>query len=125
MTGDIKNKIYEMKSRGMGYRKIASELDLPLNTIKSFLQRAEKKRAGVCKECGKEITSIPHKKQKLFCSDSCRTQWWTKHRQERTLKATYKYICPVCKKEFIAYGNPNRRYCSRACSAIGRSKQNG
>lgn len=125
MTNEEKYKIVEMRNSGASFRKIAIALNISPNTVKSYYLRLHETEDGVCKECGKPIASLPKKKKKRFCCDECRFKWWSKHREERTLKATYNYICPECGKTFTAYGNSHRVYCSRDCSAKGRSQRYG
>ena len=78
---------------------------------------------GFCPACGKTITKTPRGRQRVFCSDSCRILWKSKHPQVRNWNTGRKAICPVCGKEFMAYreyGN-KRKYCSRACANKGRA----
>lgn len=68
-----------------------------------------------CECCGKEVMQKPGRKLKRFCSDKCRNAWWNQHQDQVNKKANYEYVCPCCKKTFIAYGNANRKYCSHEC----------
>jgi len=39
---------------------------------------------STCKYCGIHMKSVRGKKKKVFCSDTCRWQWWNqKHRDEK------------------------------------------
>jgi len=126
MTNEEKRTIIELREKGLAYSKIALQVNIASSTIKSFFQKYDKgSGASVCLECGKAIPVIPHRKKKKFCCDVCRFAWWSKHRDARQLKAIYNYVCPTCRKEFTAYGNPHRVYCSRACSAEGRRERYG
>ena len=122
MTNDIKERIKEYSEQGMGYKRIATELGLSQATVKSFLKRTVEVLKATCRECGQPISSLPHKRQKCFCSDKCRNAWWSKNRDKRNLRAIYEYVCPVCEKEFTAYGNPHRKYCSCGCYHISRRR---
>ena len=123
MTDEIKNRIIALRSQGMGHIKIARELNISENTVKSFLQRGERKSQCLC--CGKPITMTPHKKVKKFCSDKCRMEWWGRNRNKRQGKAFYQYTCPVCGKVFTVYADKKRVYCSRECYFTARRKTNG
>jgi len=68
-----------------------------------------------CDNCGKAIEQATGRKHKRFCSDSCRNAWWNSHLGLVRRSAIYHFTCPVCGKDFSAYGNAQRKYCSRAC----------
>ena len=67
---------------------------------------------GVCNCCGKPVAQNPGRKEKKFCSDACRTRWWNSHLDLVKRKAIYHFTCPTCGREFTAYGNAHRKYCS-------------
>lgn len=128
MTEEQKARIQKLRVDGYGYTKIARMLGLSENTVKSFCRR--KGLNGVASEkvtvpadhekhfclcCGTEVAQNPGRKEKKFCSDRCRNQWWNSHLEQVNRKAVYEYICPCCKKPFTAYGNKNRKYCSHEC----------
>ena len=58
-----------------------------------------------------------------FCYDACRMAWWKNHPEKLNRKAEYHFTCAHCRKKFTAYGNKNRKYCSRAC--YGKSMKAG
>lgn len=62
MITEVKNKILELRPKGMGYGKIAQELNLKKITVAKFFERSEVKakmlRVGVCPKCGKQFTFI-------------------------------------------------------------------
>ena len=123
MTNEQTIMIYRLMEEGMGYRKIAAEMDLSVNTVKSWCRRHpyEKKKTGSCLMCGKVISSTPHKKERKFCSDKCRYAWWSAHPEKRKIKTGYKHVCLNCGREFT-----NNRisafYCCRKCFADARRK---
>lgn len=51
MTDADKTQIIKLKAKGYGYRKIAAELELSENTIKSFLKR----NTDACIVCGTAV----------------------------------------------------------------------
>jgi endogenous inhibitor of DNA gyrase (YacG/DUF329 family) len=65
--------------------------------------------------CNSKINSTKGKKKKVFCSYNCRWQWLNKNPKKIDKKAYYTHQCKQCKKEFTAYGNNKRIYCSQKC----------
>ena len=135
MTPEQKKEIIRMRKSGLGYSKIADLLGISLNTVKSFCRRnditielrtipetkfTKKQTIKVCQNCGKPVIQNAGRKEKKFCSDSCRIHWWINHLSLENQKATYEYTCPVCGKAFYSYGNRNRKYCSHECYIKGR-----
>jgi len=120
-----KTRISELRTEGYSCKRIAQELGLSENTVKSFCRRnktmdgtVEKPKATaehVCLQCGVPVMQTEGRKEKKFCSDRCRNKWWNSHLSEVKRKAMYEYTCPNCKKTFMAYGNRNRKYCSHEC----------
>ena len=80
MTSQEKSKIIELNNQGLGYSKIAATLNLPINTVKSYIQRQRNKKNGACLQCGAKFKIMPGVKPRKFCSDVCRMQWWNSHR---------------------------------------------
>ena len=121
MTDRQKDRIRQMRAAGYGYMKIAQELGISENTVKSFCQRkglsADK---GICPCCGAEVKQNPGRKAKKFCSDKCRNKWWNSHPDQIERKARYEFVCAYCKKPFTAYGNAGRKYCCHACYVADR-----
>ena len=128
-----KDRIRQMKAGGFGYIKIARELGLPENTVKSFCRREGLNRKapdkgapvteagiGTCPCCGAEVVQNPGRKAKRFCSDKCRNKWWSSHPEQAGRRADYAFVCAYCKKPFTAYGNAGRKYCSHASYVADR-----
>lgn len=104
----------------MSYGDISIALGITRNTIKSFCRRncisgAVENDGHKCQCCGKPVAQNPGRKEKKFCSDRCRNTWWNRNLDKVNRKANYRIICACCKKEFISYGNANRKYCSHEC----------
>lgn len=124
-----KDRIREMRAGGYGYVKIARELGLSENTVKSFCRRKGLNGAVAaetaalpgdaescaCPCCGKEVRQVPGRKARKFCSDKCRNRWWNSHLEQVERKAHYEFVCACCKRPFTAYGNAGRKYCSHEC----------
>lgn len=129
MTALEKERISQLQQQGYGYKRIATELGLAVNGVKSYCRRhpvtidtkAECK-PGICQQCGNAINQLPGRKIKRFCSDRCRNKWWNEHQSLVKKKAYYSLVCRFCGRPFQSYGNQKRIYCSRECFAEARRK---
>ena len=131
MTKEQKSKITELRSNGCGYSAIAAELEISKETVKSFCRR-NGLTSGVtqqtvppdcgCKECGKGIVQPEKMKTLVFCSKECRVKWWNKHPENVNKRAVYSFSCACCGKNFTAYGNSKRKFCSHNCYIQSRFK---
>lgn len=126
MTDAQKIQIENLREAGLGYKKIAEQMELSENTVKTYCRRhglggkmAEQGAANkdVCLCCGVGVKQNPGRKKKKFCSDKCRNKWWNAHLDKVNRKAVYIYACLTCGEEFSAYGNSKRKYCSCKCAA--------
>lgn len=116
MTEKQKADIIELRSKGLKYSDIADRLQLSINTVKSFYRRCKDTVSSAhCKCCGRPISQPLRTREKKFCSDECRMNWWNSHKDEINKKAVYHFKCESCGQEFQAYGNNHRKYCSREC----------
>ena len=92
MTKDEKNKVLALQESGKKPVEIATELNLPYNTVKSYLRRSkvvqEDKEVKIvedardktkCLCCGMVLNVVVGKKEKKFCSDRCRLKYWREH----------------------------------------------
>ena len=127
MTEDQKQQILSLRKQGIGYMKIAQELGISQNTVKSYcrrncLARPEEIRKAqpvklstehFCQQCGISVEQNPKRKLKKFCSDKCRMDWWNTHRDMVSHSRSAAIICPNCHRAFKAYGG--RKYCSHSC----------
>ena len=75
-------------------------------------------KPSTCRYCGAPITQPVGKK--LFCSVTCRLSYYQAHPESIHKKAFYKFKCDYCGKEFKAYGNQKRKYCSHECYTKAR-----
>ena len=126
MTEAEKLTIRKLRQDGLGNKKIAVVLDLPVNSVKTYLRRhpvAEDAAAvpDICERCGNPIIQTPHRKRKRFCSDSCRISWWNAHPDKGGKRILHTFTCAYCGRSFQS-GAKVRRYCSRACYAAARKK---
>lgn len=129
MTDAQKIQISNLRAEGFGYKRIAEQMGISENTIKTYCRRnglggkaatEEQADKHVCLYCGVEVKQNPGRKEKKFCSDKCRNKWWNEHLDRVNRKAMYEYECPHCKKPFTVYGNSHRKYCSHECYIADR-----
>lgn len=111
-----------MRSHDKSAADIAIALGLSVNTVRSYIRRHPPKDAVQvgCRQCEKPVMQHKGRKAKYFCSDRCRNAWWNAHPEKVQRKAYYRLTCQFCGKEFVSYGNKNRKYCSRLCYADAR-----
>lgn len=127
MTDAQKNQIENLRAAGLGYKKIAEQMALSENTIKTYCRRhglggniamqgkTENADNHLCLCCSVPVKQNPGRKEKKFCSDKCRNQWWNARLDKVNRKANYDFVCVYCKKPYVSYGNKNRKYCSHEC----------
>lgn len=129
MTDEEKKTAMKMIERGYGYRIIASQLGLSVNTVKSFCHRQKVKGTDIpmtyvpyrdCLWCGELLAQLPHKKKKKFCSDKCRLAYWNDQPEELRKRTHHECVCEFCGKTFL---KPKpQRFCSTACYAEYRKR---
>lgn len=135
MNAEQKDSIIKMRAEGMSYSGIAKALNLVEITVKKHYQRnhinvqrsipQENTAYTHCRECGAELHQIDKRKRRLFCGAACRALWWHKHPDLIKQKAVYSFKCACCGKDFSAYGNSHRKYCSHACYIKNRYRKGG
>ena len=73
----IKNEITKMRIKGCCVKEIATTLNLSINTVKSHIYRhPELPGRNRCLQCGSYFSQPQGRKQKKFCSDKCRMNYW-------------------------------------------------
>jgi len=129
MTNEQKKRLEQLRSEGLGYKRIAAELGLSLNTVQSFCRRhpAEMRVLGCSNEngclfCGVMLHHTPGAKKRKFCSDRCRITWWNAHPEASAKRKVREVACGFCGVHFSVVGEQTRMYCSRICSARARAK---
>lgn len=134
MTNEQREKIEILRRQAYGYTAIANAVGLSKDNVKAFcrthglagVMATSNARVSVlqecCLNCGRLISQQPGVKRKKFCCPKCRTEWWNAHPDYVKQKAIYHFTCPVCGKDFTAYGNAKRKYCSHACYITARFK---
>lgn len=126
MTDKEKKQIEVYREQGLSYAVISKKMNLSINTIKTYCKRhglggvraykvTDKIEVCICENCGIPVKQNPGRKKKRFCSDKCRNEWWNSHMELVKRKANYDCVCANCGKQFISYGNKERKYCSHEC----------
>ena len=138
LTQSQKTIIAELRMSGNGYKKIAKMLGKSRDEVRQYCRgnnllglrgyahlpetKKTKHVSDRCDYCGKEIN---HQESKIgrpsrFCGDKCRRSWWAENpnKKNKNDKAIYKHTCLYCGCLFEAYGNNNRKYCSKECAGL-------
>ena len=118
MTNEQREKIITLRHQNFGYTAIANGLAGEKAKSHSLAEVPTQ----LCLNCGKVLIQLSGRKQKKFCCQECRTAWWNAHPEAVKQKAIYSFTCPKCGKEFTAYGNAKRKYCSHSCYIAARYK---
>lgn len=113
--------INNMRLGGHSPSVIAATLGLPQSTVRSHIHRhPDLPGCKACKNCGKPLVQPKGRREKKFCCDACRMEWWNSHPDSVKKQAYYHLVCQHCGKEFESYGNRNRKYCCRKCYVASR-----
>ena len=125
MTTIEKEKIRYLRGEGLGYKAIASRLELSENVVKGFCKRndldgvAAENPGNTCYQCGKPLVNSDARKKK-FCSDACRSMWWSCHAYLYNYKDENKRVCDHCGRVFNSFPSKGRKYCGRRCYIAAR-----
>lgn len=129
MTGEQKERLEQLRSEGLGYKRMATELGFSLNTVQSYCRRHPTEMKvptlapeNACLYCGARLHHAPGAKKRKFCSDRCRITWWNAHPEAGAKRKVREVACGFCGATFFVIGERTRRYCSRICSARARAK---
>ena len=129
MTNEQKKRLEQLRLEGFGYKRIAAELGISINTVHSFCRRHPDKiktpayrTENTCLYCGVKLHHTPGAKKRKFCSDRCRITWWNAHPEAGTKRKVREVACGFCGATFFVIGEQTRMYCSRICSARARAK---
>lgn len=114
MTNHVKDQIRKLRLEGSGYGKIAQILNLPKSTVSSFCKTMTN-QSLLCLHCNKKLKQTKGHRQKKFCCDKCRMEYWKNHKKEIKRKPDYLVECSHCHNNFLTYKSLNRKYCSRDC----------
>ena len=123
MTKEVQDTIRRLRKQGAAYKKISELTGVSMNTISSWCRRHPvDEKESRCLFCGAHIEQTPHRKEKRFCCDACRFQWWKSHPEARVSRKPYSHTCAFCGAAFFS-SRPESKYCGRACFAKAREKQ--
>lgn len=129
MESEKKSAIAALRRKGLGYKRIASELGISRDSVASFCFRnglsAKGGGLGICPACGRSFPLDPRHPGKRFCSDRCRAAWWNANRESRHPERMGEDICLHCGRPFSHYGGRARKYCSPSCYRASRRKGDG
>lgn len=132
MTEAQANQIVELRMKGVGYKSIGTAVGLSRDIVRNYCKshnlmgyasalskniRMQMERGEVCMYCGGDIRQPQTGRPRKFCSEKCRRAWWKSHPEQvkKSAEASYECTCANCGKNFISYGNKNRKYCSHDC----------
>lgn len=132
MDKKIQDKIAQLRLKGLGYKAIAAKLGLSRDTVRHYcrknnltgyadavkLNHEEMLEGGtICPNCSSVLKQPERGKKRRFCSDKCRSEWWSKNYEQHNFseKNTHSFICRGCGKKFTSYSNNSRKYCSHEC----------
>ena len=85
MTKTEKETIQRLQSYGLGYVRISQITSISVDTVKSHCRAhpaTSVKQIDVenfCRNCDSPIDCSFPVRQRLFCSDKCRMEWWNYH----------------------------------------------
>lgn len=131
MKSETETQIAELRSSGLGYKRIAETMGIPVSTVKSICYRNglnapapiishSKLNPSVCKQCGRPLLLLTGRKPKQFCSSTCRMKWWNVHTDQMRHKTAKEQKCYGCG---VVLHNPRRKYCSRSCYLAHRFRK--
>ena len=128
MTEEQGIQIVKLRGQGLGYKQIASMVNLSRDSVRSYCKhrgltgyveavqmnmKELVKNGEACGFCGGPMKKASTGRPRRCCSEECRRRYWKGHRSEirKSEKAIYIRVCPYCNETFESYGNKNRRYC--------------
>lgn len=106
MTNGQKMEITKFRQDGLGYTAVAKQMGLSGDTVQSFCRRN-----GLAGEITIKIEKVEKQLQKDFCQECGKNLQQTDGIKKR-----------IFGKEFTAYGNSHRKYCSHKCYVRSRFK---
>ncbi len=97
MTDEQALQIRKLRAQGMGYRAIATTVNLSRDAVRAYCRSVgiggyrieyemnlkERMNDGrACSFCGAELIQPVTGRRRRFCSDICRRSYWRMHRDE-------------------------------------------
>lgn len=110
------------RRQGLGYKKIAAIMELPSNSVKTYIRRhpLDETSCG-CLNCGVPIEQTPHHRTRKYCSDRCRLAWWHTH-QSQLNRSMDERTCTYCGSTYSTHKKA-QQFCSRECYANSMRKE--
>ena len=126
MTQEQIKQVEKMRLQGMGYKAIATQLQISRERVRGYCKRhgyagdanylkptlkSQVEDGKACKQCLKPFRHTQKRSTKKFCSDKCRREGWVKHNKHKHKT----YPCHYCGQTFGVYGSKTQKYCSHEC----------
>ena len=119
---ELKDLIIAYRNEGLSYANIAEKLGVTAEYARNIYSRDRRRKNtdkmchtdNFCMNCGKQLVHTDGKKKKIFCDNKCRNEY---HNRQHA-HIPYLCICEYCGIEFVVYGNPKKRFCSRECQTL-------
>ncbi|MCL2194388.1 MAG: sigma-70 region 4 domain-containing protein [Oscillospiraceae bacterium] len=123
MTGQQKQEIRYWRGEGLGYKAIASKVDVSESAVKSHCQRHNLRvfDGTACRHCDQPITQQPKQKPRKFCGTACRQAWWNIHGHLVDRHTDRTLACANCGQAFSSYGS--RKFCCHPCYIAARFRK--
>lgn len=85
MTNLQEKQIRAYRESGYSLSQISKELEIPLNTVKSFTRRKgievqQEATVVLCRQCSQPIIQKQKRKRRIFCCNHCKQTWWNRRR---------------------------------------------
>lgn len=124
MKEELKMQIIRLRIDGLGYKKIAAALNIPVEQVKyickcngynGFAKNIKAKyqseltdKKGLCKYCNKIFEQPKCGRRREYCSVECKRKW------EKTHYKTHQHKCNYCGKMFES-PSKRQKFCSQKC----------
>ena len=124
MKEELKMQIIRLRIDGLGYKKIATALNIPVERVKYTCKRygynglakniKEKYQneltdtKDLCKYCNKIFEQPKRGRRREYCSVECKRKW------EKTHYKTHQHKCNYCGKMFES-PSKRQKFCSKKC----------
>lgn len=122
MTELQKAEALRLHAEGRIYKEIGEQIGATTESVKQFFYRNRKRKPQVrCEQCHRTMVRNESRQQR-FCSDLCRTRWWSHHPESFSNKDEHCYCCHTCGKEFYSR-RTTASFCSHRCYYESRREE--
>ena len=121
----LKDAIIALREEGRSYREISEMTGCSPEYARTIWARSSRivmpgsHADGMCKYCGKKLEETKITKPRQFCNDKCCDAYFN----AKKARKPYILICEYCQREFVSYGVPKRRFCSRECQSLAMKEK--